>query len=135
MDHGVDSDSLKGRPQQEGKDQYSWSLPVVCGGVEELMKYLQMSFSGGGCNKSQHRKRCTGTRPRYPIRGAQHSTSSNQQPGPGQRGEGSLATGSSLQASGTPAGCRGHTCGHSEAATPHPWGPRGEDQPWVDTAG
>ncbi|PUZ74376.1 hypothetical protein GQ55_1G060400 [Panicum hallii var. hallii] len=41
-----------------------------------------------------------------------------------------------LQASGTPAS-GGSTYGHSEAATRElqPWGPRGEDQPWVDTPG
>jgi hypothetical protein len=60
--------------------------------------------------------------PAVPTRQDQDSRRDSIQPPP------------TLQASGTPAS-GGSTYGHSEAAMRElqPWGPRGEDQPWVDT--
>jgi hypothetical protein len=92
-----------------------------------------MSFSDELINAVPYRPvlvRAHATRHPIPWCPAQHQLAaiSNQ-----DQERGGEATGSSLQASGTPAGRA--PAAATQRQPPHPWGPRGEDQPWVDTAG
>lgn len=113
-----------------GKDQYSWSYPWS---VEAWIGADEMSFSDELINVVPYRPvlvRAHATRHPIPWCPAQHQLAaiSNQ-----DQERGGEATGSSLQASGTPAGRA--PAAATQRQPPHPWGPRGEDQPWVDTAG